>query len=231
MPDYAGIVLPPLTNTVFTLNDARFKYPAKSSPVPEMHVDDRTDQQILSDIVRTCSLNLTKEEVDIYDKVAGKSVMFPEAIRQDTYRIPKTLLDSAIKDLKLNKSQTETLQQDIQNLPEYVDCHDQPPPPPDPPEQELVDITVQDGLAQLNEHVDSLLLTRSTLCLAHCNKDHKLQSTPHFNVLLDLKHKIVTSQQTIYEHFLSHDKDIDILIDVCRSLHPSDKTIHYEKNE
>ena len=104
LPDYAGIVLPPLTNTVFTLNDSRFKYPSKSSPTPEMHVDDRTDQQILSDIVRTCSLNSSKEEVDIYDKVAGKSVMFPEAIRQDTYRIPKTLLDSAIRDLKLNKS-------------------------------------------------------------------------------------------------------------------------------
>ena len=108
LPDYAGIVLPPLTNTVFTLNDSRFKYPFKSSPTPEMHVDDRTDQQILSDIVRTCSLNLTKEEVEIYDKVAGKSVMFSEAIRQDTYRIPKTLLESAIKGLKLNKSQKET---------------------------------------------------------------------------------------------------------------------------
>ena len=225
LPDYAGTVLPPLTNTVFTLNDARFKYPAKSSPVPEMNVDDRTDQQILSDIVRTCSLNLTKEEVDIYDKVAGKSVMFPEAIRQDTYRIPKTLLDSAIKDLKLNKSQAETLQQDIHDLPEYIDCHDQPPPPPDPPEQELVDITVQDKLTQLNEHVDSLLITRSTLCLAHCNKNHKLQSIPHSSVLFDIKQKIVASQQTTYDHFLSNDKDIDILIDVCISLQPSNKTM------
>ena len=95
---------------MFTLNDARFKHPPKTAPTPEMHVDDRTDDQILSDIVRTCSLNLTKEEVDIYDKVVGKSVMFPESIRQDTYRVPKTLLDQAVKDLKLHKSQVEILQ-------------------------------------------------------------------------------------------------------------------------
>ena len=35
LPDYAGIVLPPLTNTVYTLNDSRFKYPSKSSPTPK----------------------------------------------------------------------------------------------------------------------------------------------------------------------------------------------------
>ena len=225
LPDYAGIVLPPLTNTVYTLNDSRFKYPSKSSPKPKMYVDERTDQQILADIVRTCSLNLTKEELEIYDKVAGKSVIFPQSIRQETYRTPKTLLDSAVKDLKLNKLQKETLQQEIQTLPEYVDSHDPPPPSPDPPEQELVDITVPDGLAQLSEHVDTLLLTRSTLCLSHCNKDHKLQSNEHLNVLLDIKQKIITSQQTIREHFLSHDKDLDLLIDICRSLHPSDKTL------
>ena len=80
LPDYAGIVLPPLTNTVYTLNDSRFKYPSKSSPTPKMYVDERTDQQILTDIVRTCSLNLTKEELEIYDKVAGKSVIFPQSI-------------------------------------------------------------------------------------------------------------------------------------------------------
>ena len=66
--------------------------------------------------------------------------MFPESIRQDTYRTPKTLLDSAIKDLKLTKSQTETLQQDIKNLPDYVDCYDPPPPSSDPPERELVEM-------------------------------------------------------------------------------------------
>ena len=225
LPDYAGIVLPPLTNTVYTLNDSRFKYPSKSTPAPKMYVDERSDQQILTDIVRTCSLNLTKEELEVYEKVAGKSVIFPQSIRQETYRTPKSLLDSAVKDLKLNKSQKQTLQQDIQNLPEYVDCHDPPPLPSDPPEQELVDITVPDGLSQLSEHVDTLLLTKSTLCLPHCNKDHKLKTSANIDLLLDIKHKMVNSQQTIYEHFLSNDKAINLLIDICRSLQPSDKTL------
>ena len=58
-----------------------------------MHTDNRSDEQILADIVRTCSLNLTKEEVNIYEKMVDKTVTFPESIRQDTYRVPKTLLD------------------------------------------------------------------------------------------------------------------------------------------
>ena len=72
LPDYAGLVLPPLVDTVFSLQDARFKYPPKSAPKPVMHTDNRDDDPILADIVRTCSLNLTKEEVDIYEKVVGK---------------------------------------------------------------------------------------------------------------------------------------------------------------
>ena len=43
LPDYAGIVLPPLTNTVYTLNDSRFKYPSKSTPTPKMYVDERSE--------------------------------------------------------------------------------------------------------------------------------------------------------------------------------------------
>ena len=71
LPDYAGLVLPPLVDTVFSLQNARFKYPPKSAPTPEMHTDNKNDDQILTDIVHTCSLNLTKEEVDIYEKVVG----------------------------------------------------------------------------------------------------------------------------------------------------------------
>ena len=58
LPDYAGIVLPPLMDTVFSLLDARFKYPPKSAPTPEMHIDNRNDDQILVDIVCTCSRHL-----------------------------------------------------------------------------------------------------------------------------------------------------------------------------
>ena len=107
LPDYAGLILPPLVDTVFSLQNARFKYPPRSAPIPEMHTDNRSDEQILADIVRTCSLNLTKEEVNIYEKMVGKTVTFPESIRQDTYRVPKTLLDQAIKDVNMTKSQAE----------------------------------------------------------------------------------------------------------------------------
>ena len=93
LPDYAYLVLPPLVDTVFSLQNTRFKYPPKSAPTPEMHTDNRSDEQILADIVRTCSLNLTQEEVNIYEKMVGKTVTFPESIKQDTYRVPKTLLD------------------------------------------------------------------------------------------------------------------------------------------
>ena len=60
LPDYADFVLPPLVDTVFSLQNTRFKYPLKSAPTPEMHTDNRSDEQILADIVRTCSLNVTK---------------------------------------------------------------------------------------------------------------------------------------------------------------------------
>ena len=107
LPDYANLVLPPLIDTVFTTQNSRFKYPPKSAPKPTMHVDNRTDKQILADIIRTCSLQLTAEEEEIYEKVLGKPVVFPASIRQDTYRVPKTLLDSAVRDLALSKSQTK----------------------------------------------------------------------------------------------------------------------------
>ena len=100
----------PIVDTVFSLQNARFKYPRKSAPTHEMHTVN--------------SLNLTKEEVDINEKVVGKSVIFPESIRQDTYRVPKTLLDQAIKDVNMTKSQAETLKQDINNLPDFIDFHD-----------------------------------------------------------------------------------------------------------
>ena len=91
-----------------------------------MHVDDSTDEQILADIIRTCSLLFTAEEVNIYEKMLGKSVVFPASMSQDTYRVPKTLLDSAIKDLSLLKSQTESLHRDVGTLPDFVDMYDPP---------------------------------------------------------------------------------------------------------
>ena len=81
-----------------------------------MHVDNWTDDQILADIIRTCSLQLTAEEVEIYERVLGKPVVFPASIRQDTYRVPKTLLDSAVRDLALSKSQTESLHKDVSTI-------------------------------------------------------------------------------------------------------------------
>ena len=128
-----------------------------------MHTDNRSNDDILADIVRTCSLNLTKEEVDIYEQMIGKQVIFPESIQQDTYRIPKTLLDQAIKDINLTKNQAETLKQDFSNLPDFVDLHDHPQNNTEPLEPELTNLTVQDDLTQLNNHIDTLLVIKPTL--------------------------------------------------------------------
>ena len=104
LPDYANLILPLLVDTIFVTQNLRFKFPPKSAPKPKMNVDEQTDEQIFADIIRTCSLQLTVEEVNIYDKMLGKPVVFPASIRQDTYRVPKTLLDSAIKDLSLSET-------------------------------------------------------------------------------------------------------------------------------
>ena len=142
LPDYANLILPPLVDTVFTTQNSRFKFLQKSAPKPTMHVDDRTDEQIFADIIRTCSLQLTVEEVNIYDKMLGKPVVFPASIRQDTYRVPKTLLDSAVKDLNLSKSQAESLHRDVGTLPDFVDMYDPPVDDNEPLDPELLQLTV-----------------------------------------------------------------------------------------
>ena len=113
----------------------------RSSPKPEMHIDDRSNDQILADIVRTCFLQLTESEKDVHKKMIGKSVVFPESLRQETYRVPKTLLDSALKDLSMSKTQAESLHRDIDQLPHFVDMYDPPTSDIEPLDPELTQLT------------------------------------------------------------------------------------------
>ena len=124
----------------------------------------------------------------------------------------------------MTKNQAEILKQEINNLPDFVDLYDHPTDITDPMEPELTNLTVQDDLTQLNNHIDSLLVMKPTLCMTHCSKNHNIQSTPYLDSLFNLKQKILASNSTTCEYLASNDGDIDIFIEVYKSSNPTEKT-------
>ena len=105
--------LPQSEINVLAMSPARqkFKYPTRDPPISELK-DERTDSEKLEDILRVSSQILTKEELVIWNEIAGQNLS--EVMRfQSDVRIPKSVLDAELrKHAKLHQDggdQTQTL--------------------------------------------------------------------------------------------------------------------------
>ena len=89
----------------------KFKYPTRDPPVSELK-DERTDSEKLEDILRVSSQILTKEELAIWNEIAGQNLSQVMRFQSDV-RIPKSVLDAELrKHAKLQQDggdQTQTL--------------------------------------------------------------------------------------------------------------------------
>ena len=103
--------------------------------------------------------------------------------------------------------------------------YDPPVDATDPLDPDLSQLIVQDGLEQLSQHVDTLLLKENTLCISYYEHHHKLRSTSYSDSLAVLKHKILTSNSTVYEYLMFNEQDMELLIEIYKSSNPSEKTL------
>ena len=99
--DFSAFVVSPTVK-------ARFKFPA-CNPSPNLIVDNRSDAQIVSDILRIWCQILTQSEQDVWNEIAqrdlSKAISLPSGLR-----VPKSFIDKDIKNFRnLKAHEKETL--------------------------------------------------------------------------------------------------------------------------
>ena len=99
-----------------SINKERFKFPNPKQEKSPAYVDNRSEKQIVSDIIRILMCQLNSEETALWSSIVNRDLKIPLTIDSEL-RMPKIYLDKLVKGMKLSHKEKQRMTSEIDNLP------------------------------------------------------------------------------------------------------------------
>ena len=99
-----------------SINKERFKFPNPKQEKSPAYIDNRSEKEIVSDIIRILMCQLNSEETALWSAIVNRDLKIPLTIDSEL-RMPKIYLDKLVKRMKLSNKEKQRMTSEIDNLP------------------------------------------------------------------------------------------------------------------
>ena len=111
-----------------SISKERFQFPNPRQEKFPAYVDNRTERQIVSDIIRILMCQLNAEETALWSSIVNRDLRIPLTV-DSQLRMPKQYLDKLVKGMKISQKEKQHMRGEIDRLPQNFQKPISPSPP------------------------------------------------------------------------------------------------------